>query len=472
MPAVKERNYAKVLEALGVSFGTPNSSGEALMEECPWCGREKFYLNVGTGLYHCKHCDKSGNVTTFLTWIHGEFLDRTTAEDYSRLGRKRGVAPQTLERHQLACAKELGCWLIPFKNAEGNVFNLMRYYPDKPKPNKFMLPELPAGIYGFDKLVAADKDKPVLLCEGPFDAIALDFSIGHKHRSNYVIVATPGAFSKAWVEHFRGRKVRALYDNDGAGRKHAEQVRKLLGESGMVDELLALKWPDDLRDGYDINDLVKEHKGKSVLGWLTDRCYKVTAEPKLVWVRASQANGPEPVDWIWPNHLRCGTYASFSGRGGTLKSTIAAYLVAEYTTGRSMPTMDHGKLAWEACGLPPGHVLYVTAEDGVAAVTARLQDAKADMNRVDILPATLKDGQFLNVLEHLPEIRSKVRELGVRFVVIDGQNSVVGAPCITTDMLARHNVTNPCTSSHRGRTCASWASATRTPTAGLTAPPA
>jgi hypothetical protein len=48
----------------------------------------------------------------------------------------------------------------------------------------------------------------------------------------------------------------------------------------------------------------------------------------------------------------------------------------------------------------------------------------------------------LNILENLDELRQKIREHGVRLVVIDGQNSVVGAPNISTDMLARHNVTN------------------------------
>ena len=56
--------------------------------------------------------------------------------------------------------------------------------------------------------------------------------------------------------------------------------------------------------------------------------------------------------------------------------------------------------------------------------------------------ATLKDGDPLNVLDRLDELRAVIRQYGVRWVVIDGQNSVVGAPNIMTDMSARHNVTN------------------------------
>src|SRR5262249_24198304 len=54
----------------------------------------------------------------------------------------------------------------------------------------------------------------------------------------------------------------------------------------------------------------------------------------------------------------------------------------------------------------------------------------------------LKDGDPMNLLEHLEELGQKIREHGTRLVIIDGQNSVVGAPNISTDMLARHNVTN------------------------------
>src|SRR5262249_5482817 len=148
------------------------------------------------------------------------FLDKTTPANYSALGKVRGVAPQTLRLHGLAYDAGGDRWLIPYSSSEENAVNLQLFYPNREKPNKFWLPELPAALYGFDKLMAADKGKLVLLCEGPFDAIALDYSIGAKHRDRHVIVASPGAFKAEWAEHFRGRKVRAFYDNDEGGRQH------------------------------------------------------------------------------------------------------------------------------------------------------------------------------------------------------------------------------------------------------------
>src|SRR5262245_44795297 len=74
-PAGKPKNYAPIFEMFGVAFGKPNSSGEALAEECPWCGKDRFYLNVEKGQYDCKHCGEQGNVYTFLTKTHRRLFD-------------------------------------------------------------------------------------------------------------------------------------------------------------------------------------------------------------------------------------------------------------------------------------------------------------------------------------------------------------------------------------------------------------
>jgi hypothetical protein len=428
-------NYTRVFEVFGVSFRVNGT--EAIADACPWCSRDKFYVNPETGQYDCKHCQQQGNITTYLTWLHGEYFRATTPEHYSRLGERRGIAPQTLRRHELAYAENLGCWLVPFKSIGGNVVNLMQYYPNRPKPNKLMLPSLPTAIYGFNNLADADRSKPVLLCEGPFDAIAADYSIGSANRPKYIIVATPGAFKECWAEHFKGRKIRALYDNDKGGRQQRERVQKLLGESRVAAEVKVLKWPEGTPDGYDINDFVRDNPGKSIVGFVHDNCFKVVPEPKLAWDHGWQrlATGPEVIDWVWPNRLRCGSYASYSGRRGTMKSTIMREIVARYTRGEPLPGCTE-------VGLPAGHVIYITAEDGSATCWTDLERAGANTKLVTVLPATLKDGDPMNVLEHLDELRQMIRRYDVRLVVIDGQNSVVGAPNISTDMLARHNITN------------------------------
>jgi hypothetical protein len=432
----KGLDYRPLFKMLGVVFGPVNDSGQAVAEECPFCGKDRFHLNVVKGLWDCKHCSESGNPAVFMTKLHGHYLERTTPADYSALGKKRGIAPQTLRLHGLAFAQRMGAWLIPFRSSKENLATLQLYYPDKPKgKNKYNLPG-PTSLYGFDRLVAAPVDKPVLLCEGVFDAIAADYSIGAEHRAKYVVVASPGAFKKEWAPHFTGRKVRALYHNDEAGRRHTANVRQLLGESGVAAELLVLKWPDGTKDGSDVNDWVRAH-GPGLPGFVRKHSFKVTAEPKLAWSHGWNRKDapPEVIDWIWPEHIPCGSYVSFSGKGGTLKSTIIRELIGRYTRGDPMPDAV-------TVGLPAGHVIYLTAEDGEAKAWTELDRAGAVRKRVSVLPALTRDGEMLNVLECLAELEQAIKEHGTRWVVIDGQNSVVGAPCIATDMLARHNVTN------------------------------
>jgi hypothetical protein len=435
--STRQQNYARIFEQFGVSFGPVNGC-EAVADACPWCGKDRFYLNVSTGQYDCKKCGAKGNVTTYLTWLHRSFFETTTSEHYSQLRAKRGIAPQTLRLHELAYDARCDRWLIPFKSSEGNVVNLQLYYPNRLKPNKLNLPELPAAIYGFHKLASAGTDRLVLLCEGPFDAIALDYSIGAKHRERYVIVATPGAFKAEWAERFRDRKVRAFYDNDEGGRQHREKVQKLLGDSGVAAELKCLQWPEGTPDGYDLNDLIRqpEFDGKPVLGWLMDHCYQVVRESKLVWVRGSDPDEAEQIEWVWQDRIRTGTYVSYSGRRRTFKSTAMREIVARFTRGEPLPDCDRPSL-------PPSPVIYITAEDSVAKAKADLKRFGADMDLVHLLGVVLKDGEYLNVMEHLPDIRQKVREYGVKLVILDGQNSAVGCPNISTDMLARHNITNP-----------------------------
>ena len=38
--------------------------------ECPGCSANLFRVDPETGQYNCRKCDVSGNLYTFLRWIH------------------------------------------------------------------------------------------------------------------------------------------------------------------------------------------------------------------------------------------------------------------------------------------------------------------------------------------------------------------------------------------------------------------
>jgi len=428
-----DRGYIPVFETFGYSFSKLNGSGEVLADECPFCAKENhFYLKATEGVFHCKRCDRGGNISDFLTEMHSRALKATTTEDWLRLKKKRGIASQTLKLHELAFDRGSGRWLIPFKNKKGEIINLQLYRESDGR--KTNLTRLATGLYGLDRL-SDDRNRILFLCEGPFDGIALDYHIGAVHRRKYDIVATPGPFKECWCEFFQGRKVRALFDNDKGGDAHRAQVTKLLGESRVASELRLLRWPADFPEHYDINDLVREHPEIRIPGWSLENSVRVVAEPKLIIRHGRASTEPKPIEWIWPDHLRCGTYVSFSGRQGTMKTTIALDIAARYSQGKRMPMCERD-------GLPAGHVLYIHAEDDAEAVDGGFETAGGDFDRWHTMPATIRSGDMLNVLEHLEEIEQVIREHDIRLVIIDGQNSVVGAPDIGTDMKGRANVTN------------------------------
>jgi hypothetical protein len=84
-----------------------------------------------------------------------------------------------------------GDWLVPFKSEKGDVLNLLLY--NLGTNQKFFLPGLPLPLFGVDTL-SPDAGRTVFLCEGPFDAIALDYHLVAKRtRQRYDILAVPSA---------------------------------------------------------------------------------------------------------------------------------------------------------------------------------------------------------------------------------------------------------------------------------------
>ena len=138
------RSYADLFGRLGFPV-TLNGSPEAVAEQCPFCGNDRCHLNIETGQYHCKHCEASGNVSDFLNWLHRCCFKATTNEQYQRLkARERGIAIQTLKKHELAYKANTDEWLIPFKNPKGRIVNLQLYQVRT--GSKYNLPGLPCSL--------------------------------------------------------------------------------------------------------------------------------------------------------------------------------------------------------------------------------------------------------------------------------------------------------------------------------------
>lgn len=427
----------------GIDFSAGTS--EEARGQCPFCQHdgEKFYVNEESGQFHCKHCPAHGGKFDFITMWY-DALPETPDDLYRELGRdRRGIPISILKKFGLTWHPGWGCWLIPFwgKVKERNktrrkILTVQKYFPGAEESKK-MLWGYSVSLYNADRL-PADKSRTVYLCEGPFDAIALDWRFGNK-RGRYGIVAAATGFQKGWAEQLRDRHVITLFDNDEGGRDHRKAATTHL--LNITDKLEHLKWPDSTVDGFDLSDWIcstaKQKPKPPVVSFINKNKVQEVREPQLVYFFGKQPEDDDPEDdFIWENRLPCSTYVSFSGPMGTSKSQIAADIAARYSSGRPMPRE-------KKANMPAGKVLYLGAEDARKKTSAAFERHGGNFdNWIFMAPVTKSDKYGLNILQHLQEIEELVEEHKIRLVIIDGQNSVVGAPNISTDMKARNAVTN------------------------------
>jgi putative DNA primase/helicase len=94
-------------------------------------------------------------------------------------------------------------------------------------------------------------------------------------------------------------------------------------------------------------------------------------EARPVLVRLQDVR-PEPVTWLWPGRLAAGKLALLVGDPGLGKSWITLDLAARLSAGRAWPD--------DAPAVPPGDVILLSAEDGLAdTIRPRLDALGADV---------------------------------------------------------------------------------------------
>ncbi len=415
-------DYIKLFETLGCSFTDSNST--EVVSECPRCFKEKFYLNKSTGQFDCKVCGWQGNSYTFVSDVHASALETTTDKQYHELRDKRGLSLQTLKRHHLAYVD--GTWLLPFKSVKGSVQNLQMY--DLESNFKRYLPSLPVRLYGLDQL----KDAPAIyLCEGPWDAIALDAQLRKlKTRMRYGLLAVPGAniFKREWSEYFEGKTVYVLYDNDDAGRKGSEKVAKVLKDQKSRADVRILRWPDGFPEKHDIGDLIQDDVGITTFA----KDHSTKAERKRIKFHRASDIETKTVEWLWDGHIPFATFAAFSGEMGTAKSTIARDIAARATAGKPMPSGGKTTNSFD--------VLYFTSEDSASTVVEIFKLAGGNPDRLHVYDMALDDDdELIDILRELDEMEAAIKETGARLVILDALNSFIGGD-VSTDSKARRSI--------------------------------
>jgi ribosomal protein L37AE/L43A len=264
--------------------------------ECPFCGKQKFSVNVERGVYRCFVCQTGaakggGNAYTFMREIHR--ISKEQPQDYQQLAADRGLLyEETLEEWGVVKSFLTGEWLLPGYGLDGKLNNLYRYV-STPNGKRALLatPTMQHCLYGVHLL--PKKYDRVCLNEGPWDAMALWEVMGGtklvngEHLStstrelsllnDHAVVATPGCtvFHEHWMPVFAGKAVTVMFDNDLPGKnpKTGDPIppagytgmKRIIGEmaksSDAPREAMCLLWgaegyDPELKHGYDVRDLL------------------------------------------------------------------------------------------------------------------------------------------------------------------------------------------------------------------------
>jgi len=152
------------------------------------------------------------------------------------------------------------------------------------------------------------------------------------------------------------------------------------------------------------------------------------AEPSLVCI-ADVA--PQAVDWLWNPYIPIGKLTFLEGDPGVAKSWLSLYLGAIVTRGLPFPDVD----GVPRQAHPPGNVIYLSAEDGLAdTLRPRLDSAEADVHRVFVLTGkAIRNGtaggkKVVGVtLADLPELEAALKSTGAIFMVVDPIQAFLGS---------------------------------------------
>lgn len=122
---------------------------------------------------------------------------------------------------------------------------------------------------------------------------------------------------------------------------------------------------------------------------------------------------PEPVNWLWQNHIPLGKLTIIDGDPGLGKSTVTLDLVARVSQGTSMPDGSPGV---------SGGAVLLTLEDGLAdTIVPRLNAAGADLTRIVALQSVqdkVGNLRFPNVKD-TEDIKRACEKVQAKIVIID-----------------------------------------------------
>lgn len=264
--------------------------------ECPGCDKPVFRVDPATGVYNCRSCKVSGNLYTFIRWIHElgtkahQSNGRTYAQKLQEFASNRSLlSPETLKHWGVFLHPVTHKWAIPGYDARGEIMNVYTFDVPKPgdKPRLMSTAGCEHQLFGmhlFDR-----RKGNVWVCESVWDAMVLweviqhtkstakgyhytqDRNLSMEPSTNVVAVPGSNVFKDHWCEILNHKRVTLLYHSDHpkelsngqlyiAGHWGLRNCVKMMAVNDCTTESVHyLHWGEqgydpDRKSGYDVRD--------------------------------------------------------------------------------------------------------------------------------------------------------------------------------------------------------------------------
>lgn len=272
------KTYLKAIKTLLTQEPHNDESDTELLFDCPLPihqdedyeldGVRHFFIDQSEGLWHCKHCDESGNLHKLITQVHARYLQTTTKKQYRELSEIRHLSISTLKHLQFAYDEVEDRWLVPFSRATGRSTLAgigYFYWRSATLKSRYVVKKLANISSSLYVAYQTAKPKNIFICEGEWDAGALIDLLRNRESgyslSDCVILGKPGSgftdqmFKDLQKFNNKETQIILLLDNDKSGREQTKHlIEFLLSHNIKKSKLKMLDWslvndaPKDIRD--------------------------------------------------------------------------------------------------------------------------------------------------------------------------------------------------------------------------------
>lgn len=230
---------------------------------CPLCQHDKFYVQIEKQLFHCKHCNTSGNKIQFLYYISEANKKNFFGNIAIALSKKRNLKTFSLRKHEVGYNPLTKKYTIPILDKNGKyVVNIYNYkFSNSDKKGLISTKGFSLPLYNRHTIqtLNVDEEKPIFLVEGVWDKITLTEILKKLKIEAYVVsILGAGNFSDNYIDLFRGKNVIALMDNDDAGKQGANKIFDKINI--ITKSTKFIHWNLNKKIGFDISDLYLENK--------------------------------------------------------------------------------------------------------------------------------------------------------------------------------------------------------------------